>query len=636
MSITLKINEYKSKGISVLEKLTENELAKMIRIAKEYYENAHILFTDNEYDILLEFTERKFPMNKVSKEVGAPVKKNKVKLPFEMASMDKIKPDTNALSNWCLKYKGPYVISCKLDGVSGLYFNDQGTHRLYTRGDGMIGQDISHLLPVLSLPSLEIGEAVRGEFILSKKIFEEKYQNTFSNARNLVSGIINSKTVDEKTKDLSFVTYEFVHPPLLPRKQLETLQTKGFRVVSYQMMEKITNDGLSAILLEMRSQYEYEIDGIIVTDNHIYNRSTGNPEHAFAFKMVISDQLAEAKVVDVIWTPSKDGYLKPRVRIEPIQLNGVNIEYATGFNGKFIEENRIGLGAVIQLVRSGDVIPYIQTVTVPSEKPKMPDVPYHWTDTHVDIILNNMEEDTTVREKMATLFFVSLGVEGLSSGNIHRLFNKGFDSVPKIIKMTKEDFETIDGFKSKMVEKISTNIREKIRDATLIQIIVASNKLGRGLGERKIRWILEKYPDILTKPGTNEQKNEWLQMIKGIGPENATDFVSHISEFLAFLKDCGLENKLYDNHPIEKIEQQEKKINKNHPLYQKKIVMTKIRDKKIIDMLPQIGATLEDQITKETFILIVKSKEDQSKKMEVARKNGTLIMTPEEFIGKYF
>lgn len=646
MNINMKIKDFKTNGISVLEKMTEIELSKMIRIAKEYYENGNCLFRDNEFDILLEFTERKFPNNKESKQIGASVTKNKVTLPFHMASMDKIKPDTNALSTWISKYKGPYVISCKLDGVSGLYFNENGTHRLYTRGDGTVGQDISHFISVLSLPSLDIGHAVRGEFILSKILFKEKYSQSFANARNLVSGIINSKTIDQKSYDITFVTYELVYPQMIPSEQLGFLKKKGFQVVSWQKLTPLTsgagvkkvqeytltNNILSSLLIESRSQYIYDIDGIIVSDDKIYNRIKGNPEHSFAFKMVISDQLAEAKVVDVIWTPSKNGYLKPRVRIEPIRLNGVTIEYSTGFNGKFIEENMIGLGSVIQIIRSGDVIPYIVSVTVPAENPKMPDVPYHWTDTHVDVILDNLEDDPMVREKLATLFFVYLNVEGLSSGNIHRLFEAGFDSVPKILKMTKTDFETVEGFQSKMAEKIGSSIREKILESSLLDIMIASNKLGRGLGERKMRLIIEAYPDIFIKQGLQEQKIEWLQTIKGIGPENANDFMNHAPDFLEFIKDCGLEYKLQGTNIIEKIEPD----NKTHPLYHKKIVMTKTRDKNIIDYLTKIGATFEEHVNKETFILIVKNKEETTKKTEVARKNGTLIMTPEEFLRQYF
>ena len=110
---------------------------------------------------------------------------------------------------------------------------------------------------------------------------------------------------------------------------LESLQ---FNVVLNGVEKNLTNDLLSARLVEGRAQYEYEMDGIVVYHDKIYDRASGNPEHAFAFKMVLSEQMAEAKVLDVIWSPSKDGYLKPRVRIEPIELGGVNVEYATGFN----------------------------------------------------------------------------------------------------------------------------------------------------------------------------------------------------------------------------------------------------------------------------------------------------------------
>ena len=125
--------------------------------------------------------------------------------------------------------------------------------------------------------------------------------------------------------------------------------------------------------------------------------------------MVLSDQVAESKVVDVLWSPSKDGYLKPRVQIEPIKLGGVTIEYATGFNGAFIKDNNIGVGTVVEIIRSGDVIPYIRKVVVPAEEAKMPSVPYKWNDTHVDIMLEDALSDETVKEKNITGFFRGIG-----------------------------------------------------------------------------------------------------------------------------------------------------------------------------------------------------------------------------------
>ena len=115
------INFFKEKGISVIEGLTEQQVTDIIVTANDsYYNTKKPLMTDNEYDIVREYAETKYPNNETIKQVGAPIEKNKVTLPYNMPSMDKIKPDTSALVNWMGKYKGPYVLSCKLDGVRGM------------------------------------------------------------------------------------------------------------------------------------------------------------------------------------------------------------------------------------------------------------------------------------------------------------------------------------------------------------------------------------------------------------------------------------------------------------------------------------------------------------------------------------
>ena len=630
------VQEFKQRGISLLETLSEEELISFIQYANHaYYNSSDALLTDNEFDILKEYTETKFPATRL--EIGAPIliEKNKVVLPYEMPSMDKIKPDTNALTNWLQDYSGEYVLSCKLDGVSGLYVVENHVAKLYTRGDGRVGQDITHLLGVLKLP-VHNGYAIRGEFIIPKQTFETKYKALFANPRNLVSGIINAKKIDSKTQDLHFVTYEVVYPALKPSLQMRTLLELKHEVVRHiGVPSSLTNELLSEKLLDWRQNYDYEIDGVIVADDKIYPRVTGNPEHAFAFKMVISDQMAECKVVDVLWAPSKNGLLKPRVRIEPVRLCGVTIEYATGFNGKFILDNGIGIGALIQIVRSGDVIPYITGVTVRAEKAKMPEQNYTWSETHVDVILVNFSEDSTVREKNATGFFTSLEVDGLSSGNIKRLFKAGYDSVAKILKMSKADFETVDGFKDKSAEKISQSIRLKVGEASLLQILVASNKIGKGLAEKKIQPILEAFPLILTSCETAERKIEMLKSIKGIGRENAQEFVQNIPTFLGFLEECGLQDKLVSGVSGEVGVSGVMDDKMGHPLYKKKIVMSKIRDKQIIDLLPTYGAVLEDTMKKDVFALVIKSHLETSNKTEFAKKNGIPIFTPEEFKGRF-
>ena len=639
--INKQLDEFQSNGIKFLEKCTKNELSKLLLKANDAYHNESPLMTDNQYDILKEFIEKTDPSNKVVKKVGAPVPtKNKVKLPYEMASMDKIKPDTNALTNWMKKFDGPYLLSCKLDGVSGLYVTEGHEPKLYTRGDGKVGQDISHLIPLLKLPNHQ-NICVRGEFIIPKQIFEEKYAGEFANPRNLVAGIINSKTIDEdKICDVSFIAYELIEPLVESNNQMKMLKKMGHNVVQHKLIIELNNNVLSNILTQWRKECNYEIDGIIVCDDKIYQRKSGNPDHAFAFKMIISDQIIEAKVVDVIWSPSKDGYLKPRVQIEPLKLGGITIEFATGHNAKFIQDNKIGIGAMIQISRAGDVIPYINSVIVPAAHAKMPDVAYKWNESGVDIIVENINEDMTVREKKISAFFAELGVEGLAIGNIKKIMKAGFNTISKILDMKKSDFEIVDGFKEKMVDKIYNGIKTKVEEADLLKIMVASNLLGRGMGERKLKPILEMYPNILVSDESDEDKIKMLKSVDGIGPENSKSFVANIQHFLDFLKECGLESKLDAEGGMSlskkaSLSETESIINKNNALFGKQIVMTKIRDKEIIEFLKTVGATLEEKMKKDTFILIVKSHDDVSVKTKYAEEHGIPILEPSEFKAQF-
>ena len=635
-SVIKTIQDFKSKGIKVLESLNEDELTYIIVESNKAYYNDNPLMTDNDFDIIKEFMEKRFPQNNVLNEIGTSVQKNKVKLPFFMGSMDKIKPDSNAVVLWKKKFPGPYVVSCKLDGVSGLFINNNGKKSLYTRGDGYFGQDISYLIPYLLLPTIN-DIAIRGEFIIPKDVFNLKYKGEFANPRNMVAGIINQKKVGSKIKDIHFVSYELIEPVKKPFEQMKFLQDLNIECVLFIEEQNITNEILSELLIKWRKEYKYEIDGIIVTNNQIYNRLVGkNPEHSFAFKMVLSDQIAEAKVVDVIWTPSKDGYLKPRVRVEPIHLGGVTIEYATGFNGAFIQENKIGVGALIQIIRSGDVIPHIKSVTVPAEIAKMPDVSYKWNATNVDVLLENIEDGNinhVVQLKLITGFFKGIGVDGLGEGNVERIINAGYNSIPLILKMNKEDFLKVEGFKEKLATKIYEGIKIKLEEASIVTIMSASNIFGRGFSETRLEIIISNLPDILTSSISNDEKIKLISSVKGMAKKTAEIFVENIPTFLAFIKECNLENKLYQNNILMKINYD---INVSHELYGKNIVISGFRDKELVDQLKKVGAKNGSSISKNTFVLLVKDKEDKTGKILDAEGLNIPIMTMNEFKNKYF
>ncbi len=622
-------NTHCIKNKSNFTQLSELELTNIIKKAnQEYYCNNKSIMTDNEYDSLIEFFKKKFPNNNIVNEghTKCIITKNKVKLPYEMWSMDKIKPDSKALDNWISKFKGPYILSCKLDGVSGLYTTEGDVPKLYTRGNGIIGQDVSHLIPFLKLPEKK-NIVLRGEFIISKKVFQEKYNN-FSNPRNFVAGVINQKKNEiDKFNDIDFVIYEVIKPILKPYEQMLYLKNNikiPVNIVRHSKVSKVYNDLLSELLLAWKDNYEYEIDGVICNDNNIYERTNTNPEHAFAFKMIATEQIIETKIIDVIWNPSKDGYLKPRIKIEPIILGGTKIKYATGFNAKFIKDNNIGIGSIVKIIRSGDVIPHIIEVVKSCKSPKMPEVEYVWNSTNIDIIIKNKINDSSVQQKNIIGFFTIIGVEGLGSGNIKKIYEAGYDSVPKIIKMDINDFMKIEGFKEKLSNKIYNSIQDKIQNVSLPELMQATNIFGRGFGLKRFKIIIEAYPNVF-----NDFKNknvlENLNNISGMANKTSKQFIEKIPEFLLWIKNTKLENKLNFK----------KKIT-NHTLNNKKYLLTGFRDKDLIEKLNNVGAEQLNNVSKNMDFVIVKSYDEDTTKINKAKKLNIKIITSEDLINKYF
>jgi DNA ligase (NAD+) len=624
------IDAFKKDGIKVLESLTEDQLAAMITAANVAFHCHGVpIMTDNEFDIVRDYLQSKYPNNPALADVGAEIDsgKNKIKLPYEMASMDKIKPDTNVIVSWCAKYKGPYVLSCKLDGVSGMFSTEGPKPKLYTRGDGTVGQDISAMIPKLKLPTDKKDIVVRGEFIIPKAVFLEKYADKFANPRNLVAGIVNQKTHDGRIEDLRFLAYEVIKPAgLKPSEQMALLDTMNVDVVQHRSVPTISNEYMSEVLQDWRKNYTYEIDGVIVSDDNIHPRATGNPDHSFAFKMVLSDQMAESQVVDVIWTASKDGYLKPRVQIMPVKLGGVTIQFATGFNGSFIEENKIGIGAIVQIIRSGDVIPKIQSVTTPAAHAKMPSEEYVWNDTHVDVMLKDATGNTVVLGKNITGFFKGIGVDGMGPGSVDKLIAAGFDSVPKILRMEKADFLKVEGFQDKTATKLMEGIRDKVAAASLATIMAESNKLGRGFSTKRAEAILAAYPTVFEEGERNVVK---LVAIDGIEKKSAQAFVDHIPEFLKFLEECGLTDKLKFKVATPAV------VDESHPLFGKTIVTSGFRDKDLEEKLKTVGAKMGSGVSKSTFALLVKDMNETSGKVADAKKHGVTIIVREEFLEKY-
>ena len=610
------LNHFKSDGISYLSNLTKIQLGKLLNYCKDKYYNEDPVLTDSQYDIMENYIGNKYP-DLLS--IGAePHQKSKVFLPYPMPSLNKIKPDTNALQKWCVRYSdSSYCVSAKLDGISALYVCNNGKESLYTRGNGSIGHDISHIIPFVK-PGPVVGNVViRGELIMSKNTFAN-FSNKSAHSRNLVSGIVNSKTgksMGASFNNIDFVAYELFEPKLKPKEQFSFLTNSKFKVVKHKIFDKITNDSLSNVLLDWRKNYEYLIDGIVVSDNNIYTRVNKNPDHAFAFKMVFTDNVVEATVVDVVYSVSKNGLLKPRVQIEPINIDGTTITWISGIHAKNIKENKIGIGAIVLVCLGGGVIPHILKTITPAENPKMPDINYKWNDTQVDAII--IEENDEMLCKNITGFFTNLQVEGLSIGNIKRIMGAGFNSIPTIVAMNTSDFLKIEGFQEKMANKLYNSINKKLEQATLPKIMAASNIFGRGFGEKKFIALLNKYPCILTTYNNVDID------VEGFGQITIDSFLDNVDNFVKFLHEINMEHKItYDvvvsNSSSDKLKNQ-------------KFVFTGFRDKNLEEKISNHGGTVVSSISKTTTALIIKDKETTGSKVNKAKELKIDIVTIDQF-----
>lgn len=631
-----------------------------------YYNTDKTILSDEEYDILLEVLEKRKPDSKLLKNIGADIEENiemlegteKITLPIYMGSMDKVKT-RDGVKNWLKDYsdsfnpiENTYVVSDKLDGASALLIYEKGELKMYTRGNGKIGRNISTIAQNMLIPHYSFvpeGSMIRGELIVTKQNFQ-KYKEKYSSSRAMVNGIIGSKTLDVKLlKVLDFVAFELVEPVLKPSIQFKKLKEYGFKTPnvekttlkqldtwntinnniddSQDISKDITEDKNRVIgsfiyntLLKHRSQSKYEIDGIIITHDKIYPRNTsGNPKHSFAFK-ANSDGILTT-VVKIIWNTSKHGYLIPTVEVEPIDLGSI-VKHATGFNAKYILDNNLGPGSKIKVNLSGEVIPYI-TQIVESTQAQMPTCNYVWNKTKVNIILENPEENKELQHKTILTFFRTIGVENLSTGIIKRLIDNNFDSIKKIIEMTKLDFLGMDGIQEKMANKLYNNIH-KVVDNTIEAswIMSASLKFGHGFGIKRFDAILQKYPDILNI----DVNYELIEAIDGFSHITAKQFVDNLDKFKEFMV----------KHPMIKLHITDATENIESNLFEgKKFVLTGARDKEIIEFINNNGGVISNNIKKDTYMLIAKNIDITSSKASAAQLLGIEMKTIDKFKSQY-
>lgn len=579
-----------------------------------------------------------------------------VKLPFWMGSMDKMLDGEGHVSRWTAKYGGPYVVTAKIDGVSALYIGSE--KKLYSRGKGMMGQDLSHLLPYLHLP--DVSYAVRGELVVKNSVFDSKYKKSsaddttpgrYRNGRNAVSGLINSKPTNynkEFAAELEFIVYEIIPASgaaMKPSKQLDTLEADGFNVVPHNTVDHVSDEVLFDEMDEYIEGIDYNIDGLVVYNDQTYYRNTSeNPEYAQAYKKPLKSLMATSTVVSVEWNASRYGYLKPTVLIESVEVDGVTISRATGINAEFIVNGQIGPGSVVEIVRGGGVTPKIVDV-ITGTGAQMPKVSYKWNDTRKDILIDQEaeqdDESLSTKRDIAVqklyFFIETIGAKGIGEATTGKIFDAGFKKIPDLFKLKASDLAFL-GAKTGL--NVVTAIKTAMTSVTLPTLMAASGAFGRGIGVRKFAAILNKYPALIDSDEV--QTEDWdslarmIQLVDGFAAKTAKVVADGMGPFMKFLYELP-EDIVLDviNYTDEVESEKSEAAAKGAALSGKNICLTGFRDSEIQKFIESSGGKVQSAVSGTTNILIIKDASYSNKKTQTAAEKGTTIMTRDEFVAAY-
>lgn len=602
-----------------------DQLKNRIREANEAYRIGKPVMSDSEYDILVEELATMSPEDELLSVVGHEIldETRKTRLPIPMASMNKIKT-LDEIKDWQRLKLIPNAVEIictpKYDGLSLCV--DEVIGEAITRGDGVYGQRstehyrfIDNHLDINNIFSFSYGEV-----IMPKQSFLEKYSEDFANPRNLVAGLINSKTVSESLRDCKYIKYGAVpvekNTFSTKKELLDALNDRQETKVPYHVCGILDLSEELLISLFKEWSEKYEIDGIILEVNNLATQeslgretSSGNPVWARAFKHESFEQKAESEVIGISWNISKQGLLKPIIHINPIRLDGVTVSNVTGNNARFVKDMGIGVGAKVIVKRSGMVIPKIVDVvqTVDFTEPTIEGVEIGWNEAGIELITLTETEEQKLKKIVA--FFEILEADNVGEGVVTQLWDAGYKTIRDVLNITVDQLESIDRFGKKKAKIVFDSIKKSITGIQLSKLQHASG-IFSGLGSKKLA-LLEHFDG---KPTIDQ-----VMQVEGFAEISAKNFVENYDKFLTFVE--GL--------PVE-IEQKVEVALAGTDLVGKTFVFTGVRRKDLEEVIVSRGGVIGGSVSKNTTHLVMKAKGSGSSKEEKAISLGVEILTVEE------
>ena len=441
------------------------------------------------------------PTQKVNYTVVNELQKAKHNHP--MLSLDKTKDISEIKSFIGSK---DWIAMLKMDGLTCSLLYDGGhLIKAETRGDGEIGEDITHnAMTVPSIPKripYTDTLVVDGEIICKLNDFEE-FSSEYKNARNFASGSIRLLDSTECAKrKLTFVAWDIIgeHEECDSlNAKLHKLMDLNFEVVPFTIMGTIEES--IEWLKECSDVCKYPIDGLVFKLRKCAEyEAMGRTGHHFRGGMAYKfyDELYETRLTDVEWTMGKTGALTPTAIFEIVQIDGCDISRASLHNISIIKKLGLTNNCTVKISKRNEIIPQVEECLQDGDSPiKIPkQCPVCGGET--EVVTENASEvlmcknHNCLGKLLGRLkFFVSkpaMNIEGLSEMILNFLVEKEWvKSFVDIYHLAeyKDEWQNCDGFGKKSVEKI-LNAIEKSRNVKLENFICALSIDGVGLSTAK-------------------------------------------------------------------------------------------------------------------------------------------------------
>ncbi len=641
--------------------------------ANKYYDEDKPEISDFEYDMLmveLRNLEKEYPEFKskdsLTEKVGGHVKEGFEKVThevplqslqdvFSIAEVNDYIEKTNEKAKENNIENKTYVVETKIDGLSSaLEYREGKFVRGATRGNGLVGEDVTQNLKTIKTIPMELNEkiniTVRGEVFISKKNFEkmnkereEKDEELFANARNAAAGSLrqlDSRVTAKRPLDIYIFNVQKIEGKEFNShfEELEYLAKLGFNVNPVRIPckdEKEVEEAIKKIGRE-REKLTFDIDGAVVKVDdlkfrEILGTTAKTPRWAIAYKY--PPERKETKLKDIVCQVGRTGVITPMAILEPVKVAGSTISKTTLHNEDFIKEKDLKIGDTVVIQKAGDVIPEIVEVKKNKRTGEEKDfeMPKYCPVCGAETVRE--EGEAAVRctgiECPAKLYrnlvhFASreaMNIDGLGEAIIKQLLDRGLISnMADIYSLTLEDIASLKKNGTKFAQNLIDSInRSKQND--LSRLITAFGI--RHVGTKASKVLAKRYK---TMDRLMNVKSEELALVEDIGPimaESIREFFlqDQTIDLIKRLKQAGVNMKYLEEE------------SEDNRFEGKTFVLTGTLEKytrgEAGSIIEKFGGKTSSSVSKKTDYVL--AGEEAGSKLTKAQNLGITILSEEEF-----